>query len=55
MRVTGTEQFLLIATKCNPGQRPLLFFITLLFTVLLTTAKEHAPQSHEYFQLLCRY
>lgn len=28
------EQFFLMATRCCMGHRPLLFFITLLFTVL---------------------
>ncbi len=34
VRVSATEQFLMMATKCCTGQRPLIFFITLLFTVL---------------------
>uniref|UniRef100_T1IZS4 ubiquitinyl hydrolase 1 n=1 Tax=Strigamia maritima TaxID=126957 RepID=T1IZS4_STRMM len=54
VRVSAAEQFLLIATKCSGGQQPLIFFITLLFTVLLTTVKEHAKNCHEYFQLFCR-
>ncbi|CAH1782281.1 unnamed protein product [Owenia fusiformis] len=54
VRVSATEQFLLMATKCCAGHRPLVFFVTLLFTVLSNTAKDHAKQSHEYFQLLCR-
>jgi len=54
VRLAAMEQFTLMATKCCTGQRPLVFFITLLFTVLTNTAKEFAKQSAEYFQLLCR-
>ncbi|XP_064639618.1 probable ubiquitin carboxyl-terminal hydrolase FAF-X isoform X3 [Lineus longissimus] len=54
VRVSATDQFHLMATKCTGGGRPLIFFITLLFTVLASTAKDQAKQSHEYFQLLCR-
>ncbi|XP_066267004.1 ubiquitin carboxyl-terminal hydrolase 9X-like isoform X4 [Branchiostoma lanceolatum] len=54
VRVSAAEQFLLMATKCCTGHRPLVFFITLLFTVLSGTAKDHARSSTEYFQLLCR-
>ncbi|KAI1241520.1 hypothetical protein IHE44_0004993 [Lamprotornis superbus] len=34
VRQMAQEQFFLMATRCCMGQRPLLFFITLLFTVL---------------------
>lgn len=34
IRTWAAEQFFQMATKCNSGNRPLLFFITLLFTVL---------------------
>ena len=34
VRLSASEQFNLMATRCCAGQRPLLFFITLLFTVL---------------------
>ena len=54
VRIASAEQFLLISTWCSSGHQPLQFAITLLFTVLNTTVMEHAKQSHEYFQLLCR-
>ncbi|XP_076338950.1 ubiquitin carboxyl-terminal hydrolase 9X-like isoform X1 [Tachypleus tridentatus] len=54
IRVSATEQFTLVATKCYPGHQPLVFFITLLFTQLKTTVRENARNSHEFFQLLCR-
>ncbi|XP_059479532.1 probable ubiquitin carboxyl-terminal hydrolase FAF-X isoform X3 [Neocloeon triangulifer] len=54
IRLAASEQFLLISTWCTGNQQPLQFCITLLFTVLNTTVLEHADQSHEYFQLLCR-
>lgn len=54
IRTWAAEQFFQMATKCSSGNRPLLFFITLLFTVLSTTVKDNAKQSHEYFHLLCR-
>lgn len=34
VRQMSQEQFFLMATRCCMGHRPLLFFITLLFTVL---------------------
>ncbi|XP_016119779.1 probable ubiquitin carboxyl-terminal hydrolase FAF-X, partial [Sinocyclocheilus grahami] len=46
------EQFFLMATRCCMGHRPLLFFITLLFTVLGSTAKERAKHAGDYFTLL---
>lgn len=54
LRLCSAEQFYLIATKCYPGHHTLVFFITLLFTHLMTTVKEYAKNSHEFFQLLCR-
>ncbi|XP_033356836.1 probable ubiquitin carboxyl-terminal hydrolase FAF-X isoform X1 [Bombus vosnesenskii] len=54
VRMAAAEQFFLISTWYSSGHQPLLFAITLLFTVLNTTVMEHAKQSHEYFQLLCR-
>ncbi|XP_062303511.1 probable ubiquitin carboxyl-terminal hydrolase FAF-X isoform X2 [Osmerus eperlanus] len=52
VRQMAQEQFFLMATRCCMGHRPLLFFITLLFTVLGTTAKERAKQAGDYFTLL---
>ncbi|XP_058260184.1 probable ubiquitin carboxyl-terminal hydrolase FAF-X isoform X2 [Hemibagrus wyckioides] len=46
------EQFFFMATRCCMGHRPLLFFITLLFTVLGSTAKERAKHAGDYFTLL---
>ncbi|KAK6195512.1 hypothetical protein SNE40_000926 [Patella caerulea] len=54
VRKCAGDQFFLMATKCSTSHRPLVFLITLLFTVLTSTAKEYAKQSHEYFQLLCK-
>ncbi|XP_041351568.1 probable ubiquitin carboxyl-terminal hydrolase FAF-X isoform X2 [Gigantopelta aegis] len=54
IRICASDQFVLMATRCSTSPRPLVFFITLLFTVLSSTAKENAKQSHDYFQLLCR-
>ncbi|XP_010884632.2 probable ubiquitin carboxyl-terminal hydrolase FAF-X isoform X3 [Esox lucius] len=52
VRQMAQEQFFLMATRCCMGHRPLLFFITLLFTVLGSTAKERAKQAGDYFTLL---
>lgn len=52
VRQMAQEQFFLMATRCCMGQRPLLFFITLLFTVLGSTARERAKHSGDYFTLL---
>ncbi|KAJ0070180.1 hypothetical protein NL108_002502, partial [Boleophthalmus pectinirostris] len=52
VRQMAQEQFFLMATRCCMGHRPLLFFITLLFTVLGTTAKERAKHAGDYFTLL---
>ncbi|KAI2660738.1 putative ubiquitin carboxyl-terminal hydrolase FAF-X [Labeo rohita] len=52
VRQMAQEQFFLMATRCCMGQRPLLFFITLLFTVLGSTAKERAKHAADYFTLL---
>ncbi|KAK3589909.1 hypothetical protein CHS0354_034922 [Potamilus streckersoni] len=54
VRISAAEQFFLMATKCSSSQCPLVFFITLLFTVLSNVVTEHAKQASEYFQLLCR-
>ncbi|XP_067668544.1 ubiquitin carboxyl-terminal hydrolase 9X-like [Haliotis asinina] len=54
VRICASDQFFLMATRCSTSHRPQHFMITLLFTVLSTTAKDNAKQSHEYFQLLCR-
>lgn len=52
VRQMSQEQFFLMATRCCMGHRPLLFFITLLFTVLGSTAKERAKHAGDYFTLL---
>ncbi|XP_072441245.1 ubiquitin carboxyl-terminal hydrolase 9X [Chiloscyllium punctatum] len=52
VRQMAQEQFFLMATRCCMGHRPLLFFITLLFTVLASTARERAKHSADYFTLL---
>ncbi|KTF96885.1 hypothetical protein cypCar_00000747, partial [Cyprinus carpio] len=52
VRQMAQEQFFLMATRCCMGHRPLLFFITLLFTVLGSTAKERAKHAADYFTLL---
>ncbi|XP_035221479.1 probable ubiquitin carboxyl-terminal hydrolase FAF-X isoform X2 [Stegodyphus dumicola] len=54
IRICAADQFLLIATKCYFGHQCLVFSITLLFTQLMTTVKEYAKNSHEFFTLLCR-
>ncbi len=55
IRQTAGEQFLLIALKCSQQiNRPLQFFIQMLFTCLHSLNKENAQQSQEYFFLLCR-
>ncbi|KAK7089931.1 ubiquitin carboxyl-terminal hydrolase 9X-like isoform X2 [Littorina saxatilis] len=54
IRMCASDQFFLMATKCLNNNVPLIFIITLLFTVLQSTAKEYAKQSHDYFSLLCR-
>ncbi|XP_043927770.1 probable ubiquitin carboxyl-terminal hydrolase FAF-X [Protopterus annectens] len=52
VRQMAQEQFFLMATRCCMGHRPLLFFITLLFTVLGSTARERAKHAADYFTLL---
>ncbi|XP_051998079.1 probable ubiquitin carboxyl-terminal hydrolase FAF-X isoform X3 [Xyrauchen texanus] len=52
VRQMAQEQFFLMANRCCMGHRPLLFFITLLFTVLGSTAKERAKHAADYFTLL---
>ena len=37
IRFSTAEQFFLVATRCSHGHRPLIFFITLLFTVLVVS------------------
>ncbi|GAB1302650.1 Ubiquitinyl hydrolase 1 [Apodemus speciosus] len=52
VRQVAQEQFFLMCTRCCMGHRPLLFFITLLFTVLGSTARDRAKHSGDYFTLL---
>ncbi|XP_068731970.1 ubiquitin carboxyl-terminal hydrolase 9X-like isoform X1 [Montipora capricornis] len=54
IRFNTAEQFFLVATRCSHGHRPLIFFITLLFTVLVNLIKDHAGSSYEYFSLFCK-
>ncbi|CAH3106557.1 unnamed protein product [Porites lobata] len=54
IRFSTADQFFLVATRCSQGHRPLIFFITLLFTVLLDSIKDHAGSSYEYFSLFCK-
>ncbi|XP_063559476.1 ubiquitin carboxyl-terminal hydrolase 9Y isoform X2 [Gorilla gorilla gorilla] len=52
VRQLAQEQFFLMCTRCCMGHRPLLFFITLLFTILGSTAREKGKYSGDYFTLL---
>ncbi|XP_057352255.1 probable ubiquitin carboxyl-terminal hydrolase FAF-X isoform X2 [Manis pentadactyla] len=52
VRQLAQEHFFLMCTRCCIGHRPLLFFITLLFTVLESTAGEAGRHSDDYFTLL---
>ncbi|XP_051782099.1 probable ubiquitin carboxyl-terminal hydrolase FAF-X [Erpetoichthys calabaricus] len=52
VRQIAQEQFYLMATRCCMGRSPVLFFITLLFTVLGSTANERARHAGNYFVLL---
>ncbi|XP_045395018.1 probable ubiquitin carboxyl-terminal hydrolase FAF-X isoform X1 [Lemur catta] len=52
VRQLAQEQFFLMCTRCCMGHRPLLFFITLLFTILGSTARERGKHSGDYFTLL---
>uniref|UniRef100_A0A0D9S0E2 ubiquitinyl hydrolase 1 n=1 Tax=Chlorocebus sabaeus TaxID=60711 RepID=A0A0D9S0E2_CHLSB len=52
VRQLAQEQFFLMCTRCCMGHRPLLFFITLLFTILGSTARERGKYSDDYFTLL---
>ncbi|XP_077845908.1 ubiquitin carboxyl-terminal hydrolase 9Y isoform X3 [Macaca mulatta] len=52
VRQLAQEQFFLMCTRCCMGHRPLLFFITLLFTILGSTARERGKYSGDYFTLL---
>ncbi|XP_052783474.1 probable ubiquitin carboxyl-terminal hydrolase FAF-X isoform X2 [Mya arenaria] len=54
VRMSASEQFFLMATKCSSTHKPVVFFIQLLFTVLSNLAKDNAKQASEYFHLLCR-
>nr|CAC38831.1 putative ubiquitin-specific protease [Mus musculus] len=54
VRQLAQEQFFLICTRCCMGHRPLLFFITLLFTILGGAANEKGKHSDVYFTLLRR-
>ncbi|KAM4798316.1 ubiquitin carboxyl-terminal hydrolase 9X-like isoform X3 [Urocitellus parryii] len=52
VRQLAQEQFFLMCTRCCMGHKPLLFFITLLFTILGNTARERGKHSGDYFTLL---
>ncbi|KAG8450507.1 hypothetical protein GDO86_002966 [Hymenochirus boettgeri] len=52
VRQMSQEQFFLMATRCCMGQRPLILLVTLLFTVLGSTARERAKHAGDYFTLL---
>ncbi|XP_077891538.1 ubiquitin carboxyl-terminal hydrolase 9X-like isoform X8 [Ictidomys tridecemlineatus] len=52
VRQLAQEQFFLMCTRCCMGHRPLLFFITLLFTILGSTARKRGKYSGDYFTLL---
>ncbi|EPQ01875.1 Putative ubiquitin carboxyl-terminal hydrolase FAF-X [Myotis brandtii] len=52
IRQLAQEQFFLMCTRCCIGHRPLLFFVTLLFTVLESIARESSKNSDDYFTLL---
>ncbi|XP_062941292.1 probable ubiquitin carboxyl-terminal hydrolase FAF-X isoform X3 [Cynocephalus volans] len=52
IRQLAQEHFFLMCTRCCMGHRPLLFFITLLFTILESTARERGKHSGDYFTLL---
>ncbi|XP_063491521.1 ubiquitin carboxyl-terminal hydrolase 9Y isoform X6 [Symphalangus syndactylus] len=52
VRHLAQEQFFLMCTRCCMGHRPLLFFITLLFTILGSTVRERGKYSGDYFTLL---
>ena len=54
IRMSASEQFGMIATKCSSNHRHLIFFNTLLFTVLDSAPREYPKQAHEYFDLICR-
>ncbi|XP_070258877.1 ubiquitin carboxyl-terminal hydrolase 9X isoform X2 [Myotis yumanensis] len=52
IRQLAQEQFFLMCTRCCIGHGPLLFFVTLLFTVLESIARESSKNSDDYFTLL---
>jgi ubiquitin carboxyl-terminal hydrolase 9/24 len=62
LRLSAAEQFLLIssqpvsleATLTPESPSMLTFFLELLFSVMGSTVPEHAKNSQEFFQLLCR-
>uniref|UniRef100_A0A4W3I560 ubiquitinyl hydrolase 1 n=1 Tax=Callorhinchus milii TaxID=7868 RepID=A0A4W3I560_CALMI len=56
VRQMAQEQFFLMATRCCMGHRPLLFFITLLFTWYSSTPKERwlGPILMLYYKLVRR-
>ncbi|XP_057300867.1 probable ubiquitin carboxyl-terminal hydrolase FAF-X [Hydractinia symbiolongicarpus] len=54
LRLTAAEQCFQIASRCCSGDKPLKFFIQLLFTVRDNKVLDHPHQSAEYFNLLCR-
>ncbi|XP_066928951.1 ubiquitin carboxyl-terminal hydrolase 9X-like [Clytia hemisphaerica] len=54
VRTTATEQNFMIASKCTGIDKPLKFFIQLLFTVRDSKVTKYPDQSSEYFNLLCR-
>ncbi|XP_075815088.1 ubiquitin carboxyl-terminal hydrolase 9Y-like [Microtus pennsylvanicus] len=54
VRQLAQEQFFLMCTRCCMGHKPLLFFITLLFTILGSVTTERGKYSEEYFTLLRR-
>ncbi|XP_060232828.1 probable ubiquitin carboxyl-terminal hydrolase FAF-X isoform X1 [Meriones unguiculatus] len=54
IRQLAQEQFFLMYTRCCMGQRTLLFFVTLLFTILGSAETERGKQSDDYFTLLRR-
>lgn len=54
IRNQAQDYFFNIATKCVKGQKPLQFFVTLLFTALTSQVPKYSNQSQDYFILLCK-
>ncbi|XP_075395925.1 ubiquitin carboxyl-terminal hydrolase 9X-like isoform X2 [Tenrec ecaudatus] len=52
IRQLAQEQFFLMCTRCCMGHKPLLFFITLLFTILRSKTRQRAKHSGDCFTLL---